>query len=310
MKLRFFLVIVAILGAFAITELIPKNVYATVGITRASWNDVVIQSFDGVVPSEDMPLEFFFQSKDDNNTDVATNFQCMIYRINEDADLDKDNIQYGIDLDGDGTKDVAQSDLTQVASDNCGTNTATGDISYVALSTGSYVFTITGTPLAGTEPVRTTAFPFQVPPYQVSESSKAADTYNPRIDPSINTFSYFKQENATFINFEKVLNEKMLISNISALACFNGGYYVNESLWEVPCDKVLIFLSQEDISSVPSNSSISSLFLNTSVKSSSVYDALKYGINGYHFVCVEYTGESISKYNHGCRNISIAYKNN
>ena len=153
------MIVIFIMVAFS-----SQNVYGFTSIINATWNDVQLQPFDEVVPTEDKPLEFFFASQDENNTDLATNFQCMIYRINEDADLDKDNIQFGIDLDGNGIGDMAKSDLTLVASDNCDEDTSSGKISYTGSSEGTYLFIVAANIVTNKEPVISAAHPFIIPP--------------------------------------------------------------------------------------------------------------------------------------------------
>ena len=139
------LVVIAI---FVTVALLSQNIYGFTSITNITWNGVQIERFSQVVPSEDKPLEFFFESKDDKNTDLSVNFQCEIYSINEDADLNNDNIQNGIDWDDDGIADISQSDLTQVAYDSCGTNTVSSQISYTALGQDQYVFVLFLAPLS------------------------------------------------------------------------------------------------------------------------------------------------------------------
>src|ERR687897_706727 len=134
-----------------------QSVYAAVSITSVSWNDATVQRFDQVVPSEDRPLEFNFVSRDEDDNDLTSDFRCVLFRITDDAVVDNDNIPNGIDLNGNGIGDISESDLEQIASDPCGDNTSTGQISYTSINEGSYVFVVTATPLASGEPITSAA---------------------------------------------------------------------------------------------------------------------------------------------------------
>ncbi|MGE5706209.1 MAG: hypothetical protein ACM3XP_05765 [Nitrososphaerales archaeon] len=161
---------VTVIVIFSMVTLLSQNVYAFTSITSVTWNDVIVDRFGQVVPSEDEPLEFFFLSSDENNNDLPANFQCVIYRVNDDANQNNDDIQNGIDIDDDGTADLDRSDITQIAADNCGTNTASSDISYTALSQGFYIFEVTATPLSSGEQIDSAVFPFNVPPFQAAST--------------------------------------------------------------------------------------------------------------------------------------------
>jgi hypothetical protein len=153
-----------------------QSIYAAVSITSVSWNDATVQRFDQVVASKDRPLEFTFVSRDENNTDLPANFQCVLFRINEDALVDNDNIPNGIDLNGNGIGDIAQSDLQMISSDNCGGTTSTDLISYSSINEGSYVFTVIADPLASGEPITSAVFPFFVPPFAVAGTDADASS--------------------------------------------------------------------------------------------------------------------------------------
>ncbi|MDF2736249.1 MAG: hypothetical protein K0S93_105 [Nitrososphaeraceae archaeon] len=145
MKLKIILLFTIFIFAYVAVLIQSQNVLADVSIPIVSWNDTTLQHFAKVVPAQDTPLEFVFQSRDENNAALPTNFQCLVVTFKEDANLEHDNIQNGIDLDGNGIGDISQSDLHKVVSDDCGENTSSGKIRYNA------------------------AFPFVVPPFQVSE---------------------------------------------------------------------------------------------------------------------------------------------
>jgi hypothetical protein len=166
----------------AIVSIQSQSVYAAVSITSVSWNETTVQRFDQVAPSEDRPLEFNFVSRDDenngdeDNNDLPANFQCAIYRINDNADMKRDNIPNGIDLDGNGIGDIAQSDLDHVSSDNCGTNIANDRIAYKSVLEGGNIFIVIADPLASGEPITSAVFPFFVPPFAVAGTDADASS--------------------------------------------------------------------------------------------------------------------------------------
>ena len=169
MKLKIILLFTIFIFAYVAVLIQSQNVLADVSIPIVSWNDTTLQHFAKVVPAQDTPLEFVFQSRDENNAALPTNFQCLVVTFKEDANLEHDNIQNGIDLDGNGIGDISQSDLHKVVSDDCGENTSSGKIRYTSSNEGIYLFIVISDPLASGKPITNAAFPFVVPPFQVSE---------------------------------------------------------------------------------------------------------------------------------------------
>ncbi|MDF2736250.1 MAG: hypothetical protein K0S93_106 [Nitrososphaeraceae archaeon] len=169
MKNKIILSLTIVFFVGTVVSIQSQNVYGLVSITTVTWNDVQIEEGSQVVPSQDRPLEFVFQSNDENNADLSADFQCEILRINDVRLVDPGDIQNGLDIDGDGQLDVAQSDVQQVFSQSCGDNVASSSITITSLIEGTDIFRVTAIPLSGSQPVTSDTFVFDVPKFQVSE---------------------------------------------------------------------------------------------------------------------------------------------
>jgi len=209
---------------FFVISLLSQNAYALVSITTVTWNDVQIEEGSQVVPSEDRPLEFFFQSNDENNADLTADFQCEILRINDIRLVDPGDIHNGFDIDSDGQLDVAQSDVQQVVSQSCGDNVASSSITNTSFNEGTYFFRVTANLLSASQPVTSDTFGFDVPEFQAGDGEggkgsvtgalQTVDSFWRKCSPSLNdgTGGFFLQSIEYIIKGESEV-DKLHITN-------------------------------------------------------------------------------------------------